>query len=157
MPDLNQLVILSIDEHQYALQLCDIERIVRMVEITPLPKAPEIVMGVINVQGRIIPAVNIRSRFGLPLREIDMNDQLIIAHGSKLWIALLVDRVSGVMAYQDYEVTKVADIFPGIEYVKGIIKKENSLILILDIDIILSSHEITSMDDAILKITEGMT
>lgn len=63
MDKLNQLVVFAFDEQRYALHLSAVERIVRMVEITPLPKAPEIVLGVVNVQGRIVPIVNIRKRF----------------------------------------------------------------------------------------------
>jgi purine-binding chemotaxis protein CheW len=65
---LNQLVVLTLDEQRYALHLSAVERIVRMVEITPLPKAPQIVLGVVNVQGRIVPIVNIRKRFSTGLK-----------------------------------------------------------------------------------------
>jgi purine-binding chemotaxis protein CheW len=65
---LNQLVVFAFDEQRYALHLSAVERIVRMVEITPLPKAPEIVLGVVNVQGRIVPIVNIRKRFSTGLK-----------------------------------------------------------------------------------------
>ncbi len=68
MDKLNQLVVFAFDEQRYALHLSAVERIVRMVEITPLPKAPEIVLGVVNVQGRIVPIVNIRKRFSTGLK-----------------------------------------------------------------------------------------
>lgn len=83
MNNLNQLVVFTLDEQRYALHLAAVERIVRVVEVTPLPKSPEIVLGVVNVQGRIIPVVNIRKRFRLPEREIALSNQLIIASRSR--------------------------------------------------------------------------
>ncbi|MBF8302857.1 MAG: cheW40H-4 [Candidatus Dadabacteria bacterium] len=68
MDKLNQLVVLTLDEQRYALHLSAVERIVRVVEVTPLPKAPEIVLGVVNVQGQIIPVINIRKRFSTGLK-----------------------------------------------------------------------------------------
>ncbi len=78
MNDSNQLVVFTLEEQRYALYLSAVERIVRIVEITPLPKALEIVFGVINVQGQVVPVVDIRKRFRLPEREMSLSDQLIM-------------------------------------------------------------------------------
>jgi len=74
-----RLVVFTLDEQRYALRLSAVERIVRVVEVPPLPKAPEIVLGIVNVQGRVLPVVNIRRRFRLPEREAGLRDQLILA------------------------------------------------------------------------------
>jgi len=142
MNNQDQLIVFSIDEQRYALPLSNVERIVRMVEITHLPKAPENVSGIINVQGRIIPVVNLRQRFGLSGREIDLNDQLIIAHTKRRWIAFIADTVGGVVEIMEKEVVKAEEILPSMEYVLGLIKKDDGLIHILDIDAILSSAAI---------------
>ncbi len=68
-----------LDGHRFGLELSAVERVVRMVEITPLPNAPAIVMGAINVEGRIIPVVDIRARLGLPQRAVRPSDALILA------------------------------------------------------------------------------
>ncbi len=67
MEQLNQYVVFTLDEQRYVLHLSAVKRIIRVVEITPLPKAPDIVLDVVNVEGQIIPVVNIRKRFRLPL------------------------------------------------------------------------------------------
>ena len=77
--DMSQCVVFTLDERFYAIRLSAVSRVVRAVEITPLPKAPPIVIGVINLGGRIIPVVNIRRRFRLPERELELTDQLIVA------------------------------------------------------------------------------
>ena len=100
----NQIVAFTLDEQSYALHLSAVEKIVLMVETTPLPKAPEIVLGVVNIQGRVIPVVNVRKRFRLPERELNLRDQLIIAHTSRRTVALIVDSVSSVVECSEQEV-----------------------------------------------------
>ena len=85
----NQLVVFLLNEQRYALYLPVVERVVSAVEVTPLPKAPDIVLGVINMQGKVIPVVNIRRRFGLPERQIDLSDQFIIANTTKRPVVLV--------------------------------------------------------------------
>lgn len=152
---LNQFVIFSVDEHRYALPLSTVERTVRAVEVTTLPKAPDIVLGIINVQGRIIPVINICKRFRLHPREMNLSDQLVIAHTSKYKISLLVEAVHGVAEYPEQEVVAVEEIIPGIEYVKGVIKLEDGMIQILDIDTILSFEDVKSLEDGMEEISGG--
>ena len=64
----NHIVVFTLDEQRYALHLLAVERVVRAVEVTALPEAPEIVLGVVNVKGRIVPVINVRRRFRLPER-----------------------------------------------------------------------------------------
>ena len=97
MIQVHQLVVFTLDEQRYAVPLSAVERIVRLVEITPVPHTPEIILGVINVQGRILPVVNIRRRFRLPARELHPSDHLLIARTSKRTVALVVDAVSEVI------------------------------------------------------------
>jgi len=145
----DQIVVFSIDERRCALLLATVDRIVGVVELTPLPKASTIVLGIINMQGRIIPVLNMRRRFHLPEREIYLRDQLIIVHTSEQSVALLVDNVSGVIEYSGHEVVAAEEIVPGIEYVKSIIKLEDGINLILNIDTLLSIEEVRSLDDAV--------
>ena len=81
--DTSHYVVFTLDGLFYAVSLSAVSRVIRAVEITPLPKAPPIVLGVINLGGRIIPVVNIRKRFLLPERELELTDQLIVACASR--------------------------------------------------------------------------
>ena len=146
---LNQLVVFTLDEQRYALHLSVVERIVKVVEVTPLPKTPEIVLGVINLQGRIIPAVNIRKRFGLPGRDVNLSDQLIIANTSRRTVALVADSVSGVVEGSANEVIAGGKILPGMEYVEGVAKLEDGMVFIHDLDRFLSLEEENKLDDAV--------
>jgi purine-binding chemotaxis protein CheW len=146
---MKQLVVFILDEQRYALHLPVVERAIRIVELSPLPKAPEIVLGVINVQGRIVPVVNIRKRFCLPDRNIRLSDQLLIARASRRTVALAVDAVSGMVERPDREIIAAQEILPGIEYVEGVAKLEDGLILIHNLDAFLSLEEEQTLSAAL--------
>jgi len=146
--NLNQLVVFTLDDQRYALHLSAVERIVRVVEVTPLPKAPDIVLGIVNIQGRIIPVVNIRKRFHLPEREINLSDQLIIANTSKRPVALLTEAVNEVIEQSAERVATSEEILSGIKYVEGVVKLGDGMILIHDLDKFLSLEEEKVLDEA---------
>lgn len=130
----NQILVFTLDEPRYALNLLAVERVVRAVEIMPLPKAPPFVLGVINVQGQIIPVVDIRQRLHLPLRDLASDDQFILAHTSRRRVALVVDSVVGTRQLADRELVNADQVLPGAEYIHGVAKLEDGLVLICDLD-----------------------
>ena len=145
----DQLVVFRLDDQRYALHLAVVERVVRMVDITPLPKAPEIVLGVVNVQGRILPVVHLRRRFRFAERAIHLSDHLIIARTSKRTVALVVDEVSSVVSCSAQEVRTVQTILPAVEYVQGVLRLEDGMVLIHDLDTALSLAEEQTLDAAL--------
>lgn len=112
-----------------------------MVAITPLPKAPAIVFGVVNIQGRLIAVINMRRRFHLPEREITLTDQLVVAHTARRPVALVADAVLDVIAYPAQSLIATGEVLPNIEYVEGVIKLADGLIFIHDLDKFLSLEE----------------
>jgi purine-binding chemotaxis protein CheW len=143
------LVVFFLDEQRYALRLSAVEQIVRMVEISPLPQAPEIILGVINIRGRIAPVFHIRKRFHLPEREIGLNDHLIVARTARRTVALVADAVTGVVERADEAMSAVEGIFPGLEYVEGVVKLDDGLVFIHDLDTFLSLEEEKTMEQAL--------
>src|SRR5471030_2507651 len=136
-----QLVVFTLDEQRYALRLAVVERVVRAVAVTPLPKAPEIVLGMINVQGRIVPVVNARKRFRRPEREAEVSDQFIIARTARRTVALVVDAVSAVVPCPEAQIVAAEKILPGLEHVKGVLKIPDGMIFVHDLDRFLSLDE----------------
>jgi purine-binding chemotaxis protein CheW len=145
-----QLVVFSLDGLRYALHLAAVEKVVRAVEITPLPKAPEIVMGVVNVQGRIVPVVNVRKRFHLPERELNLEDQFILAKTRRRPVALVVDAVADVVQRERGKLTGANEILPDLQYVEGVAKLDDGLILIHNLDHFLSLDEEKALDEALV-------
>lgn len=146
--DMEEYVVICLDELRVALRLSVVERVIRAVYVTPLPDAPEIVSGVINVQGRVIPVVNIRRRFRLEDRQMVLTDRLVIAHTAQRPVALVADAVSGVLKYSEPDIIDADDIFPGLEYVGGVAKLEGGLILIHDLNRCLSLDEGSALERA---------
>lgn len=143
------LVIFILDESRFALKLSAVERVVRIVEITLLPKAPDIVLGIIDVQGGIIPVIDVRKRFRFPKRETQLNDQLVIARTVKRTVALLADDVTGVMACPVERIVEGEKVVSGMAFVQGIVKIDDGMILIHDLDTFLSLDEEQRLDDAL--------
>ena len=145
-----------LDEGHYALDLSVVERIIQSVEITPLPEAPDIVLGIINIKGKIIPVVNIRRRFRLSEKDIEPTNRLIIAHTLKRTVALVVDVVLGVIETPEDRVVKAGTVLPGLDYVQGVVKMEDGMILIHDLNKFLSLEEEQTLDTAIMNNTKGV-
>ncbi len=148
METLSQLLVFTLDEYRYALHLSAVERVFRAVEITPLPKAPEIVSGVVNIQGRIVPVFDVRKRFRLPEREMDLSDWLILARTPRRSVALLVDSVRGVIESPKQDVVASQNFLPRVEYLEGVVKLQDGIVLIHDIDTFLSLDEEETLSGA---------
>jgi purine-binding chemotaxis protein CheW len=149
MNRLRKLVTFSLDDRKFALYVSAVQRIIRVVEVTVLPKAPEIVVGIINMQGRVIPVFDIRMRFQLPAREVQLNDQMIIATTAKRTVALIVDSVDDLIEIQEEKIIAAEQILPELEYVEGVMKTEGGMVLIHDLEKFLSHHEEEVLDEAL--------
>lgn len=142
------LVVFTLGEGRYGLPLSEVERVVRVVGFTSLPSAPAIVMGVVNVQGQVMPVIDVRRRFRLQEREIALTDQIVIAHTARRPVALVVDAVTAVLDYAEQEAVVAQAVLPDLQYVEGLVKLEDGLILIHDLDRFLSLDEETALDRA---------
>ena len=145
----SQIVVFALDRFRYGLPLAAVERVVRVVEVTPLARAPDIVLGAINVQGEVIAVVDIRARFGLPARAMTLSDHLIIGRTPQRRVALIVDAVEGVFHYASDQIQAAASITPGIGYFDGVAKAGADLVLIHDLARLLSLDEDRLLDQAI--------
>lgn len=139
------LIVFNLENQRYALPLSATERVVRMVAITPLPNAPDIILGVVNFQGKVIPVINMRRRFGLPERETSLFNQLVIAHTARRPVALVADAVLDVIVYDAESKIDAENILTGIKYVNGVVKLPDGLIFIHDLDYFLSLEEEDSL------------
>ena len=149
MDQKTQLLLFTLDERRYGLTLSSVERVVFIVDITPLPKAPATVLGVVNVGGDIVPVYDLRKRFRLVNREISLSDHLIIARTSKQRVALVADTVSSVIEVAEQKITASEKILTEMEYGKGVVKFSDGLVLIHDLDEFLTSEEARTLGEAL--------
>ncbi|PYV88145.1 MAG: chemotaxis protein CheW [Acidobacteria bacterium] len=143
-----QLVVFTLGEQRYALKLDAVERVLRAAEISPLPNTPEIVMGVINIRGQIVPVINTRRRFLLPEREISLTDLFIMARTSKRNVVLVADAVNGLVERSERDVVTAEEILGELECVEGVMKLDDGLVFIHDLERCLSLEEERMLDDA---------
>lgn len=148
-PVIDKVLVFTLDDPLYGLPLSHVERVVRAVEITPLPRAPQVVLGVIDAGGMIVPVVDMRLRFRLPAKELDCADRFLIARASARAVALVVDRVIGIREYPEGRIVSAESALPFAEDLRGVVKSEDGLVLIYDLDRFLSLDEARALDGAL--------
>jgi purine-binding chemotaxis protein CheW len=135
------LLIFFLDGQRYALRLSTVERVIRAAAITPLPRAPEIVLGVLDIQGEVIPVISLRRRFQLTERATRTSDQFVVARAKRLTVALAVDGVEGVLEECDEALISPDDILAGTEFLEGVTRTGDGLVLIHDLATLLFPEE----------------
>ena len=144
----DQFVIFTLDEQSFALPLRAVVKVIQAVEVRYLPKAPEIITGIINIKGQILPVADIRKRFGLAVHEIDPDDQIIIADTGKRKIAIAVESVNSVRNLTPDQLNAGKDKLPFADHLSGVAKVDDGLVLIYDLNNFLSLDEQRILDDA---------
>jgi len=146
MGTLIRFVLLTVDGLTYALPLEAVDRILRMVEISPLPGAPSVVEGVINIHGEIVPIVSIRKRLGLANRPSEISDSLVVAHTRTRRLAIIAESVLGVVERLTDAIVGTSSIFHGVQHIEGVLRTSDGLVLIQDLDKFFSPEEERSLD-----------
>ena len=139
---------MTVDGQTYGLPLTVVDRIVRMVEVTPLPEAPDVVEGVIDIQGEVVAVVSIRRRFGLASRRVEISDSLVVARARNRRLAVIAESVPGVVERSSDDMVSTSDIVRGIRHIGGLLKTSDGLVLIQDLDKFFSLAEESSLDQA---------
>lgn len=146
---MSSLLVFKLDHWRCGLPLETVERSYRAVAVTPLPGAPEKVLGIVDVHGVVHPVIALRHCFGLAPRAVSPSDHLVIGHSMRRDIALLVDSVDGVVDCTPDDIAEAETILPGMEYVRGVARLHDGLVLIHDLDSLLSLEEEETLDRAL--------
>ncbi len=141
--ELLQLVTFSIGEEEFGVDILKVQEIIRTMEITKVPKAPEFVEGVINLRGKVIPIIDLRKRFGMATRDHDKNTRIIVIEINNMIVGFVVDSVSEVLRISADTVEPPPPVVAGVEseYIKGVGKLADRLLIMLDLDRLLSREE----------------
>jgi purine-binding chemotaxis protein CheW len=142
MEKTNKIVVFSLDDHRFAIHLRHVHKVIHAVEITQLPKAPEYVLGIINYHGKLIPVINVRRIFQLDERKLNVNDKFIIVDSAMRTIALWVDNIHDIIDCAQKDIINSEKIMLGIKYVEGVLKFENGMVLLHDLDQFLTIEEV---------------
>jgi purine-binding chemotaxis protein CheW len=146
-----ELVVWRLGAHRYALPLTAVERVLPAAEVTPLPDAPDVVTGILNVQGRIVPLVDLRRRLGQPQRELALADQIVLARSERRVLAFAVDSVQGVVSHEAQAMVDTREASLRAGFVSGVIKLSDGLLLVHDLERLLSLDEERGLDLALAR------
>jgi len=138
-----QLVSFKIGSEEFGVDILKVQEINRLVQITQVPNAPSFIEGVMNLRGKVVPIVNLRKRFGLSLKEYDKNTRIIVVDLNGKTVGFIVDSVSEVLRVSKNVVEPPPELVSGIdsEYITGIAKLEDRLLILLDLEKILTVEE----------------
>jgi purine-binding chemotaxis protein CheW len=143
--ELLQLVTFAISEEEFGIDILKVQEIIRIMDITKVPASPPHVEGVINLRGKVIPVIDLRSRFGMEPRQHDNQTRIIVIELHGMIVGFVVDGVSEVLRIQSNTVEPPPPVVSGIEseYIKGVGKLDNRLLILLDLDKLISSDEMS--------------
>jgi purine-binding chemotaxis protein CheW len=146
-----QLVAFRIGKELFGVGIESIREIVRFPEVTEVPDAPAFLEGVINLRGKIVPVVNLRKRLRLSGEENTKSTRVLITENGKNMIGLHVDAVSEVLKIlpEDIEAPPEMVSAIGVEYITGVAKVDERLIILLDLQKILSIEEMKKIGNVL--------
>jgi purine-binding chemotaxis protein CheW len=146
-----QLVTFTISNEEFGLDILKVHEIIRTMEITKVPRAPDFVEGVINLRGKVIPIIDLRKRFGMDSKPHDSQTRIIVVEINAMIVGFVVDSVSEVLRIPSNTVEPPPPIVSGIdsEYISGVGKLENRLLILIDLNRLLSTTELGALSEAL--------
>jgi len=142
MAEERQLVVFSLLNENYGIDIYKVQEIIQYRDITYVPKSPPFVKGVINLRGRIIPVIDLKERFGLPEKEVTPDTRIIVVEISSQTIGLIVDSETEVLRIPNTNIEPPPPVTTiEADFIEGVGKLDERLIIILDIDRILTKEE----------------
>ena len=141
--ELIQLVSFFIGSEEFGVDILYVQEINRMSQVTKVPNSPDFVDGVINLRGRVIPVIDLRLRLGMPKKEPDKNTRIIVMEVSGKTVGFIVDSVNEVLRISKDVTESPPELAMGInsEYIKAVGKLEDRLLILIDLEKILSQEE----------------
>lgn len=146
-----QIVTFRLEADLFAADIFSVERVLRYEQPTALPNVPEWIEGIIEYQSRVVPVVNLRRRFEMPAVAVAPQTRLLVLNAGGDWIACIVDAVVEVSTLDAAQLSPPPPLFRGLaaEYLRGIIRKQDRLVIFLDVQRLLSSDERIALERAV--------
>ena len=146
----DKLVVFRLGDDLFAADIFSVERVLRYAAPTSVPDMPPYIEGVMDYQGRVVPLVNLRLRFELPAAPAETETRTLVLNVGGEWIGVVVDAVSEVAPYDKEAVSPPPKLFRGLsaEYLKGIVRRGERLVIFLDVEQLLSSSERIALQEA---------
>lgn len=150
MADTEQSLLgFSLDGARYALELNDVHRVLRAVDISPLPDSPSIIMGVVNIAGQVLAVADLRARLGLPEKPLAIEDRLLWVSAAGYDLLIPVDTVETVQGFSQEAILQATEIPESAPLLKGIVRLPDGVMLIQDLTALLGLSEREALEYAL--------
>lgn len=138
-----QYVVFKLGKEEYGIDIMNVKEIGPYQESTKLPNVPEFIEGIINYRGEVIPIINLKKRFNLEDKGVDNNTRIVVINLNDKQIGFVVDEASQTVRLHDKDIDPAPNIVAGIdkEFITGVGKLENRLIILIDLEKVLSKEE----------------
>jgi purine-binding chemotaxis protein CheW len=145
-----QVVSFRLGTEEYGVDISQVQEIIRMVEITHVPRAPHFMEGVINLRGQLIPIIDLRTRFSMPRTGHTKSTRIVVTEIGSKRVGIVVDSVSEVINIPIEQVEDAPDMIAGVgtEYIQGVGKVNDRLIIMLDLAMVMSGEEKAQLETA---------
>ncbi len=146
----DKLVTFRLGDDHFAADIFSVERVLRYVAPTPVPDMPAYIEGVMDYRNAVVPVVNLRRRFELPDAPVRNETRILVLNVDGEWVGLVVDAVSQVATFDRAAVAPPPKLFRGLagEYIRGIVRQGDKLVIFLDVDHLISSTERIALQEA---------
>lgn len=144
-----QLCTFTLGDMLFGVDVTHVQEVIRFQEMTSVPLAPALIRGLINLRGQIVTAINMRARLGLPSRGEPLPMNVVLRTGDGV-VSLLVDEIGDVLQPDDALFERVPETIFGVlrELVTGVYKLERALLLVVDVERLMSSIEMGGQSEA---------
>lgn len=138
-----QWVTFELDEETYGINVMQVQEVLPMTEIAPVPGAPPYVMGIINLRGNVVTVIDTRMRFGLPQKEPTDENRIVVIETEDQVAGILVDGVAEVSYVREDEIDTAPNVGneDSSRYIYGVVSREQALLILVDVNRLLSREE----------------
>jgi purine-binding chemotaxis protein CheW len=138
-----QLVTFRLEDETYGINVMQVQEVLRVSEIAPVPGAPPYVLGIINLRGNVVTVIDTRSRFALPPGDIDDSSRIVIIESEKQVVGILVDSVAEVVELRGSEIDSAPNVGndESSKYIQGVATRDGDLLIVVDLNKLLSEEE----------------
>ncbi len=139
----SRIITFRLGDDLFAADIFAVERVLRYDAPRAIPNVPDWIRGVIEYQGRVVPVVDLRRRFGLPEADVGPQARMLVLSSGGEWVAVIVDLVLDVRPLEEAALSPPPALFRGLagEYLRGLTRRGESLVVVLDVDRLLSSQD----------------
>ncbi|MCA8967104.1 MAG: chemotaxis protein CheW [Planctomycetes bacterium] len=139
----SQWVTFSLADETYGIDVMQVQEVLRVSEIAPVPGAPPYVLGIVNLRGSVVTVIDTRARFGLPSRDPDDAARIVIIEADKQVVGMLVDGVAEVVEIRQSAIESTPNVGndDSARYIQGVYSQDDGLLILVDLNKLLGRSE----------------